>query len=45
MSALLSIIFPIFQPLHDWLCSLLWQGEAPQWLLNLHALLGVANSA
>jgi hypothetical protein len=26
--------------LHNLLCALIWGGDAPQWLLNLHQWLG-----
>lgn len=42
MAGLLSLIFPIIEPIHNLICQILWQGESPAWLTNLHELLGVA---
>jgi hypothetical protein len=32
-----------FQQIHDWICNLLWQGQAPEWLANLHETLGLTS--
>jgi hypothetical protein len=32
---------PWFTQLHDWICETFFGGEAPDWLLYLHELLGV----
>ncbi|MGQ9651097.1 MAG: hypothetical protein ACUVXJ_13390, partial [Phycisphaerae bacterium] len=42
MGALLSIIYPLIAPIHNLICQLIWQGEAPSWLLRLHEALGIA---
>lgn len=42
MGTLLSLIYPIIAPIHNLICQIIWQGEAPGWLLSLHEALGVA---
>lgn len=42
MDTILDLIFPFWQPIHDWICSVFFGGQLPSWLASLHELLGVA---